>query len=201
MIGSVALAPRAHAAYVYERSPSGTLIDAPVTISLNWSDFASDFGIGDSGYFLIGLYTAGLDIDIQSEVFDSSSGSSIAEFNLNPGDYVTSVYLLTCDDEFCTSDIDFIFLEGDDSETIFTIQESESGIGALITLGETGYETVTGENMSASVSFVKDNLILLWLGSGLSVLLALKYWIVALIIIAAITYFGYRSWRFFIKGT
>lgn len=70
-------------------------------------------------------------------------------------------------------------------------------MGDLITAADTGFASTTGFSISSVVDWAGDNLIKLWIGSGLAVLYSLRYWIVALIIIAAIVYFAYRAFRFF----
>ena len=57
--------------------------------------------------------------------------------------------------------------------------------------------TTTGFDVSAVVTWAGDNLIKVFIGSGLAVLYELRYWIVALIIIAAVVYFAYRAFGFF----
>lgn len=72
--------------------------------------------------------------------------------------------------------------------------------GAFITMvseGDTVMTTVTGENMGAGVSWVGENFIKLFIGSGLALLSSMIGWIVALVIIGAIVYFAYRAFRFF----
>lgn len=68
---------------------------------------------------------------------------------------------------------------------------------ALITAAEAGFSTTTGFSISDVVVWAGDNLIKLFIGSGLAVLYNLRYWIVALVVIAAIVYFAYRAFRFF----
>lgn len=59
------------------------------------------------------------------------------------------------------------------------------------------FQTTTGFSFSDVVTWVGDNLIKLFIGSGVGVLDALKGWIVALVVIGAIVYFAYRAFRFF----
>jgi hypothetical protein len=70
-------------------------------------------------------------------------------------------------------------------------------MGALITDASAGFATTTGFPISDVVAWAGDNLIKLFIGSGLSVLYNLRYWIVALVIMGAIVYFAYRAFRFF----
>jgi hypothetical protein len=72
-----------------------------------------------------------------------------------------------------------------------------NGMDTLITTASTGFSTTTGFSISDVVTWAGDNLIKLFIGSGLSVLYNLRYWIVALIVIGAIVYFAYRAMRFF----
>lgn len=70
-------------------------------------------------------------------------------------------------------------------------------MGDLITEASTGFASTTGFSVASVVEWTGDNLITLFIGSGLAVLYELRYWIVALVIIAAIVYFAYRAFRFF----
>lgn len=70
-------------------------------------------------------------------------------------------------------------------------------MGGLITDASAGFASTTGFAISDVVTWAGDNLIKLFVGSGLSVLYNLRYWIVALVIIGAIVYFAYRGFRFF----
>lgn len=70
-------------------------------------------------------------------------------------------------------------------------------MGDLITDAGTGFASTTGFTIDSVVTWTGDNLITLFIGSGLSVLYALRYWIVALVILGAIVYFAYRAFRFF----
>lgn len=70
-------------------------------------------------------------------------------------------------------------------------------MGDLITSASSGFASTTGFAVSDVVTWAGDNLIKLFIGSGLSVLYELRYWIVALVIIAAVVYFAYRAFRFF----
>lgn len=70
-------------------------------------------------------------------------------------------------------------------------------MGDLITAASSGFASTTGFTISSVVSWSGDNLIKLFIGSGLAVLYELRYWIVGLVIIGAIVYFAYRAFRFF----
>ncbi len=70
-------------------------------------------------------------------------------------------------------------------------------MGDLITDANTGFASTTGFSIDSVTAWAGDNLIKLFLGSGLAVLYSLRYWIVALVVIAAIVYFAYRAFRFF----
>ena len=70
-------------------------------------------------------------------------------------------------------------------------------MGDLITTAQVGFASTTGFSVGSVVEWAGDNLIKLFIGSGLSVLYELRYWIVALVIIGAVIYFSYRAFRFF----
>lgn len=70
-------------------------------------------------------------------------------------------------------------------------------MGDLITSASGGFASTTGFEISSVVVWAGDNLIKLFIGSGLALLYELRYWIVALVVIYAIVYFAYRAFRFF----
>lgn len=70
-------------------------------------------------------------------------------------------------------------------------------MGDLITSASTGFASTTGFTIDSVTLWAGDNLIKLFIGSGLAVLYSLRYWIVALVIIGAIVYFAYRAFQFF----
>lgn len=70
-------------------------------------------------------------------------------------------------------------------------------MGDLISSSTAAFETTTGFGVADVVTWTGDNLIKVFIGSGLAVLYELRYWIVALVIIAAIVYFAYRAFQFF----
>lgn len=67
----------------------------------------------------------------------------------------------------------------------------------MISNATSSFLTTTGFSVSSVVTWAGDNLIKVFIGSGLAVLYELRYWIVALVIIAAIVYFAYRAFQFF----
>lgn len=67
----------------------------------------------------------------------------------------------------------------------------------LISNATSSFQTTTGFDISAVVTWMADNLIKVFIGSGLAVLYELRYWIVALIVIGAVVYFAFRAFRFF----
>lgn len=67
----------------------------------------------------------------------------------------------------------------------------------LLSNATTTFMTTTGFDVGDVVTWAGDNLIKLFIGSGLAVLYELRGWIVALVIIGAIVYFAYRAFRFF----
>ena len=70
-------------------------------------------------------------------------------------------------------------------------------MGDLIANATSTFVTTTGFDVSSVVVWAGDNLIKLFIGSGLAVLYELRGWIVALVIIGAVVYFAYRAFRFF----
>jgi hypothetical protein len=70
-------------------------------------------------------------------------------------------------------------------------------MGALISTAQEGFASTTGFSVGSVVTWAGDNLIKLFIGSGLTVLYELRYWIVALVVIGACVYFAYRAFGFF----
>ena len=71
------------------------------------------------------------------------------------------------------------------------------GIGDMIAFANSAYASTTGFTLTATAAFAGDTFFNLFAGSGLAVLYELRYWIVALLILAAIIYFSFRALRFF----
>lgn len=67
----------------------------------------------------------------------------------------------------------------------------------LIDTAEAGFASTTGFSVADTVTWSADNLIKVFIGSGLALLYELRYWILALVIIAAVIYFAFRAWVFF----
>ncbi len=72
-----------------------------------------------------------------------------------------------------------------------------SGFAALIDMATSSYESVTGISMTDVTTWTSDNLLKLFLGSGIATLYLLRFWIVAFMIFAAIVYFSFRALGFF----
>ncbi|MES2287451.1 MAG: hypothetical protein V4547_17285 [Bacteroidota bacterium] len=72
-----------------------------------------------------------------------------------------------------------------------------AGVDDLVSDADDGFTSTTGFSIADVVTWSATNLIKLFIGSGLALLYNLRYWIVGLVIIAAIVYFSYRAFRFF----
>ena len=70
-------------------------------------------------------------------------------------------------------------------------------MGSLISTATSTFETTTGFSMDSLLTWSVDNLLKVFLGTGLAVLYTLRYWIVALIVIGIIVYFSFRGLGFF----
>lgn len=68
---------------------------------------------------------------------------------------------------------------------------------SLITAAETGFATTTGFSVESLVTWTSENLIQVFLGSGVALLYNLRYWLAAIVMIAVIIYFAFRFFRFF----
>ncbi len=73
----------------------------------------------------------------------------------------------------------------------------EQSISTYIEIGRLGAFRSSGYNAEAITLWAGENFFLLFIGSGLGVLYALRYWIVALVTIGAIVYFTYRGFRLY----
>lgn len=72
-----------------------------------------------------------------------------------------------------------------------------SGFLAALAAATSTFSGTTGIDIDAVVVWSGDNLVKLFIGSGLALLYLLRGWIVALLIISAIVLFAYRAFRFF----
>ncbi len=75
--------------------------------------------------------------------------------------------------------------------------EPSGPFSGIIDIGERAYASTTGESLGASVAWAGDNFTKPFLGSAFALIYYLRWWIVALLIIAACIYFAYRAFRFF----
>lgn len=66
----------------------------------------------------------------------------------------------------------------------------------IVTSAEAGFASTTGFSLASVVDWMSD-IILVFIGSGLAVLDAMKYWIVALIAIGVVIFFIFKGLRFF----
>ncbi len=78
----------------------------------------------------------------------------------------------------------------------FATTTAPNPIGDYLTAAEAGFASTTGFNIESLITWSATNLLELFIGSGLGLLLSLRYWIVALLIIAGVIYFSYRAFRF-----
>ncbi len=77
----------------------------------------------------------------------------------------------------------------------------DSGLFAgMINAASPDFASTTGFTMASAVGFVDDNLIKLFIGSGMSVLYHLRWWIMVLIIIGMIIFFSLRGLNFINGG-
>lgn len=68
---------------------------------------------------------------------------------------------------------------------------------ALIATSSAAFEATTGFSLSSLVSWMGENLALVFIGGGVAVLMELRYWIFALVAMSIIIYFAYRAFRFY----
>ena len=104
------------------------------------------------------------------------------------GTYLGSLDSVQYSEEFVSSTTYTWLSGGGSSDSAFTTQLGNA---------TSTFQATTGFDIAGVVAWSGDNLIKLFIGSGLAVLLALRGWIVALVIIGSIVYFAYRAFRFF----
>ena len=66
---------------------------------------------------------------------------------------------------------------------------------ALVNNATTSFETTTGFELSSVVTWMVTHVLSPILGSGLALFIYLLPWIIALLLISVVVYFGYRAWR------
>lgn len=125
--------------------------------------------------------------------------STLAETRTDPG-YVEEITIHVIENG-CTDGTANNYspsANNDDGSCTYT-----AGIGELIRQSNnsfystTGFPIVTTGGNQGVTNWAGDNLIKLFIGSGLALLFYLRFWIVALAIISAIVYFAYRAFQFF----
>ena len=67
----------------------------------------------------------------------------------------------------------------------------------MINNASSSFNSTIGFNPSQTVSWVGNNMIKPFIGGGVMLLMALKLWIIALVVLSAIIYFAYRAFRFY----
>ncbi len=77
------------------------------------------------------------------------------------------------------------------------IPPAPNPIGDDLAAAQAGFASTTGFNISSLITWSGTNLITVFVGSGLGLLLHLRYWIVALLIVAGVIYFSFRAFRFY----
>src|SRR3989338_1405026 len=107
----------ASAAITYSRSPQGTSITSPVTITVSVDSF-SDYGLtpGVDQYYI----TLDDDYNPQTECFPATQLSASAVFNLPLGDVSKGVLIVGFTGACETGDEPY-YLEGNGESTVFTV--------------------------------------------------------------------------------
>jgi hypothetical protein len=192
------LFPLTSFAYSFSFTPS-SLSDSEVFTTEVTADFSYDVG---TDMFVMynpdGSYLSPFDDEIVPSPWIGGAQDYFGVEAL--GDYTVILQdsRVSCTTSYsdCLSDSGFI---ADLGVVLTVVAQSEQGsvLGAMITTAETGFQNTVGETPAGAVSWAGDNLILLFIGSGLAVLFNLRYWILALVIMATVLFFAYRAFRFF----
>jgi hypothetical protein len=67
----------------------------------------------------------------------------------------------------------------------------------LITQADSGFGSSTGFSINAITKYSGDNLTYVFMGSLLGIVFGLRFWIAAVLVIAAVLYFTRRAYQFF----
>ncbi len=172
---------------VYTRTPSGSSFTvADVTLTLTDSSephYNCEFNGGSQWYFEI--------TDSLSNTYDGATRNVYTDgsdtFILPAGDYVSVVFV--CHDH-PAGNHDF----GDS----FTLTPPPPPAFDIELANATStFSATTGFDISGVITWAGDNLIKLFIGTGLAILYSIRGWLVAMVVIGAIVYFAYRAFRFF----
>jgi hypothetical protein len=197
--------PQLSFAYTYTRTPSGTDITNPLTLTLE----TDSLDINNAGSFTVTYNYEGTGAPSMGSITSVCYTTNYTVLTLytmpisfstfyTPDVYYPINFKDIVLDTYDSSDCGLgyngtVFLEGDGNSTIFTMQTAPTnGFIGILNSGETVFQNTTGATMGATVAWAGDSFIKIILGSGLAVLLALRYWIVALIIISLVVYFSYK---------
>ncbi|MES2287452.1 MAG: hypothetical protein V4547_17290 [Bacteroidota bacterium] len=133
--------------------------------------------------FTVSPYDSLVRFRARNSIGDQQSAQSI---------YLTDEPVLGCTDPDA-SNYDSGATEDDGS---CTYPPPPDTIGDLISSSDSGFQVTTGFSVGGVMDWSATNLIKLFIGSGLAILYGLRYWVVALIIIAGIILFARRALRF-----
>lgn len=200
-----------HADATYSRTPTGMNVYSPVSIHFE----GYEYDIGTYTPFFFDCMTELTGCSYRAEVYSANSGYFYgACHEVTQNEYINhtdnivlpfgtdATYVIF--QTFKSSDCSTANYHADVYETvgggvIFTVSEQPpappvavNGITALRESTEAGFQQTTGDTMGGAVAWAGDSFIKVILGSALGVLLALRYWIVALVIIGIIVYFYQR---------
>jgi hypothetical protein len=202
------LIPQFSFAYTYERIPADAIVQSPIIINIDLDtqeliDYQSiiirfDY-LGLNAPYYNNRYSICINTSpLQSQYSVNLLSGTIPVYpdTAYPWEvqdvFVDTFSVQNCDLMFYTGSL---FFEGDGNNTIFTINAPTiigNGFTTMLSEGESVYTTTTGASMGATVSWAGDSFIKIIIGSGLAVLLALRFWIVAIIAISIIVWYVYR---------
>jgi hypothetical protein len=135
-----------------------------------------------------------IDIDYSGNHFSGTQTDTLLTGIFNPGltmgNFGSSFYVGTIGD-ICITDT-----PGDCSAPP-PPPPPPSGIAGEITAAEAGFSSTTGFDIIGLINWSGTNLVALFVGSGLALLYELRFWIVALLVIAGVIYFAFRAFQFF----
>ncbi len=189
-------------------APAGWFSVATTAFDNNTGD--AEFLITGNGIAVTNVYViaygapSGIYLDESGAL---GSGATYAVTN-GSGDYGTYYFVgfnsaqrLAGDIDFCQgvtyADCIAAYPSAEQFSITFNPPAPPSGFGTMLSSSEDGFNSTTGFSPADLVGWTGTNLTSVFIGSGLALLYYLRYWILALIIIASIVYFSYRAMQFF----
>jgi hypothetical protein len=156
----------------YSRTPVGTEITSPVSISVSFDNF-SEFGLNEEiNYYVITIAPSDLPF-YYSSCYASTTLSTNSTISVPVGKDIYSVYVGGREDNLCLTGGGTYALEGDGESVIFTILETPSaGVPSLFSLA--GGVASTSEMLATTGVLFTD----LWVIIALAIGVPLAFYVI-----------------------